>query len=997
VSDEQVVKVAVLGGGMGSLAAVWRMVHHPPPGVRYEITVYQRDGLLGGKGASTRSSRKGEADRIHEHGIHVLMGWYDVSVGMLREAYAKLDRDGVPDGIGSVLPWDEVLSPASRVTMGESPETTGRGEWDFWHVDFPSRPGEPGQAPPERDIPSLIRAGLRWLRWFRGGLVDAVVRHRKNDTPTTDAPALPDRLSEPLEVEGMSAEELAHVDMDGGADKARQASADHWMHRLDETIGAHVEALATWARAELVDTDPDRPGAASGKSLRSSVRRWFTVLWFAGTLLRGLTKAGVTRRADLDALDHLDFREWLKETGGIPWLRKELMWDSPPIRILYDMAFAHGRTFAAGTLSYGVMLFAFGYRGAFSYKMQGGMGDIVFAPLYLALRDAVDFRFFHDVEGLYLKQGRIEEIALTRTQKTPDDWMPLRRLDLADGRRLAVWPDVPPPGTMAQASGVSLRRGEDFDEVVLGISVAGIRELKGDLLQQSPRLARAVQATRTVRTQAAQLWLNTPMVDVGWRGSALLASFVRPMNSVVDMSHVLDKENWPKGTAQALVYMADAASDDLEGDDTNTVRGHVQALLTGREGRQLWPNVDLSMLVAAPGDVGQERLGAQYFRLNSDPSDRYVLAEKGTLAARVGPGDTGIDNLVVAGDWVATEINAGCLEAAARAGVAAADAIATRRGPSLPRFVDMPWDWVRPQPYDLDQSQMWAFPLRAQAGPLLRYCREMVDGPTAGAFSARPLPGNFVLLVFAKVDEGRSDPERRDGFLVENEVAIFVPIRLKDDQGRERIDVLVPSLYVDNAASVVAGREIYGFPKLHGEVIIDDQDARRFEARSLHLHPFDPGSKAKVDTVIRVSRDEGAVVGDEALSGSWAEACEVLAARIAQDLGGDDKRAFGAPFVGPINLLRLLFLRQLRDPSLAAAASWQELVEANAPVENVRQARLLKGPFHIEMANAGRPRLAEPLGLVPPGAGHPATMVARFGFKVAFDFGIGRGRSLWRR
>ena len=41
------------------------------------------------------------------------------------------------------------------------------------------------------------------------------------------------------------------------------------------------------------------------------------------------------------------------------------------------------------------------YKGAFLYKMQAGMGDVVIAPLYLALKQrGVQFKFFHKVEEL---------------------------------------------------------------------------------------------------------------------------------------------------------------------------------------------------------------------------------------------------------------------------------------------------------------------------------------------------------------------------------------------------------------------------------------------------------------------------------------------------------------------------------------------------------------------------------------------------------------------
>src|SRR6185295_4652883 len=58
---------------------------------------------------------------------------------------------------------------------------------------------------------------------------------------------------------------------------------------------------------------------------------------------------------------------------------------------------------AAGTALRGAFRAFFGYRGAFFFRMNAGMGDIVFAPLYLALaRRGVRFEFFHKLTNVGL-------------------------------------------------------------------------------------------------------------------------------------------------------------------------------------------------------------------------------------------------------------------------------------------------------------------------------------------------------------------------------------------------------------------------------------------------------------------------------------------------------------------------------------------------------------------------------------------------------------------
>src|SRR5690606_7721667 len=58
-------KIAVLGGGLGSLSAVFEITEQPDWQQRYEITVYQTGFRLGGKGASGRNPDA--CQRIEEH------------------------------------------------------------------------------------------------------------------------------------------------------------------------------------------------------------------------------------------------------------------------------------------------------------------------------------------------------------------------------------------------------------------------------------------------------------------------------------------------------------------------------------------------------------------------------------------------------------------------------------------------------------------------------------------------------------------------------------------------------------------------------------------------------------------------------------------------------------------------------------------------------------------------------------------------------------------
>ena len=80
--------VAILGGGMGALTTAFELSEGDWTDRFERITVYQRGWRLGGKGASSR----GAHGRIEEHGLHVLLGYYDQTFDVMRRCYEELDR-----------------------------------------------------------------------------------------------------------------------------------------------------------------------------------------------------------------------------------------------------------------------------------------------------------------------------------------------------------------------------------------------------------------------------------------------------------------------------------------------------------------------------------------------------------------------------------------------------------------------------------------------------------------------------------------------------------------------------------------------------------------------------------------------------------------------------------------------------------------------------------------------------------------------------------------
>ena len=127
-------KIAVLGGGTGSLSTVWALTTLPDWDERWDITVYQVGWRLGGKGASGRNAQYHQ--RIEEHGLHVWAGFYDNAFRVMREVYEAWD----PGPDAQIKTWRDAFKPQSDVVM----EEFVNGQWIHRPIEWPPAPGEPG-------------------------------------------------------------------------------------------------------------------------------------------------------------------------------------------------------------------------------------------------------------------------------------------------------------------------------------------------------------------------------------------------------------------------------------------------------------------------------------------------------------------------------------------------------------------------------------------------------------------------------------------------------------------------------------------------------------------------------------------------------------------------------------------------------------------------------------------------------------------------------------
>jgi uncharacterized protein with NAD-binding domain and iron-sulfur cluster len=420
-------------------------------------------------------------------------------------------------------------------------------------------------------------------------------------------------------------------------------------------------------------------------------------------------------RRGFEAINEEDWTVWMRRHGARPEALQSAM-----VRGIYDYVFGyeHGRgdrpSLEAGTAVHGILRLFFTYKGSLFWEMQAGMGDVVFAPTYEVLRArGVRFCFFHRVEALEADAGgaSVQRIVVRRQARVKDggEYRPLERISdvpswpsapdlsqLEGGGQLedvefeSAW--APPVGDL-----VTLECGVDFDAVILGISIGGVKDVCRGLAAPDSPFQRMLDNVQTVQTCSMQLWLSGDAVASGVPQPPPIAScYVDNLNTWSDMSFLLARETWPPGGPRLILYLCGQYPDaevippysdhDFPARERARMRREAIAWLSANASA-IWTRTgtpggfDWSCLFDADGANGDARIDSQYLRVNIDPSERYVLSLPGTSKFRLRAGESGFRNLFLTGDWVRTSINAGCVEAAVMAGMEAAAALS---GDSIP-------------------------------------------------------------------------------------------------------------------------------------------------------------------------------------------------------------------------------------------------------------------------------------------------------------------------
>ncbi|MEM6377385.1 MAG: NAD(P)-binding protein [Bacteroidota bacterium] len=696
-------KVAILVGGVSSITTALELTEDPNWKEKYDITLYQMGWRLGGKGASGRNRAK--SNRIEEHGLHLWFGFYDNAFDLIQRCY-KANNRPLDKPLAT---WQEAFKPYDLVVL----EELVGDKWEHWPFKFPRNRQMPGTLDTVPSVWEYFGLALSHLHSFYQASKEALdnpIEDEENDPKKgkREHHSFFDGLEEWGERIGKELGSIA-LDIGGklifGAMKLVESTIDSHHGGHHNTLLIFIDRILRWLWRKIEHKIEENTVA----------RHLWIAMDFALSNMRGMIKDGVVTEG-FDVINNIDYRDWIKKHGA-----SEITLTSAPVQAIYGLVFGGYKfyTFEAGTALRGALRMALTYRGAVYYRMQAGMGDTIFGPAYEVLKKrGIKFEFFHKVLNLNLntttKTIDSIDIGVQATVKAQNEYNPLFNV-----RNLPCWPSNPLYEQLEQGEELksqkinlesywspwknvaekTLVRGRDYDIIVQGISIGALPVIAKELVEFSDDWKAMVKMVTATETQAFQLWFHPDVSGLGWpfwmEDMPLSGTYQEPFDTWADMSDLIIRETWPNDAyPNNIAYVCGPVERKVpyqwnfndHGVPDKALEKVKQTTLEYLKtlSHHLWPNTspesdpsdfNWNLLVDPSNQQGQARFDEQFFKVNIDPSELYVLSETNSSKHRLKTDQNGFNDFYITGDWIDNGFNAGCVEAAVIAGKQTARAI----------------------------------------------------------------------------------------------------------------------------------------------------------------------------------------------------------------------------------------------------------------------------------------------------------------------------------
>lgn len=307
-------------------------------------------------------------------------------------------------------------------------------------------------------------------------------------------------------------------------------------------------------------------------------------------------------------------------------------------------------------------------------------------------------------------------------------------------------------------------------------------------------------------------------------------------------------------------------------------------------------------------------------------------------------------------------------------------------------------NFIVPQPFVIRQVRAFGFAVEGDRAKMQALCDQTLN--LAHHTRYRVL-SSTVLITFMRMERLTSTQPAAAarGSFAETELNVSIFLTAEEKAGPlwlpKRLVWNMPYLWIDSNQAMIAGREIYGFPKQYGSVAMPLGEGAKaeFSATGEVLHRFAPAARAENLPVVTARRTDAAALEFER---PFAAVAGMAGEFVQEVMRITDPFLFLAASLADLtaeHLLNLVFLGQLPSIVDGSRASYQEIAEASSVPQGFRGGGFLAGDYEIKIPHHDSVPWAQELGL----AAGPAdvTLQPHAAFHLDVDFDLTAGREIW--
>lgn len=306
-------------------------------------------------------------------------------------------------------------------------------------------------------------------------------------------------------------------------------------------------------------------------------------------------------------------------------------------------------------------------------------------------------------------------------------------------------------------------------------------------------------------------------------------------------------------------------------------------------------------------------------------------------------------------------------------------------------YVDREGELVFAPPFKTDPVDFYGFILDADIDRLSAVCDKYLNAPLDRVCDNRRFvpAGGFVLVACIDIPKMYSStkPYSDWGWFKEKEIGFWI---LVIDQDTKEMYWHMPYMWVDNPYAMAMGRELYGFPKGLGEIMLPGTPDKpdQFALNTLVLPVFSAQQEGVVERLVSIEKTSRTVN-----HGAIIENFDTLLSQLFKLMREEEEIGFAELVVNEWEdflhkKMPMVFLKEFRDAADPANACYQSIVETKPSARNVQNLRIFDKAFDITIFPCASHPIVSDLGLK---LNKNNKLTSNISFHTNFEFEIGTG------